>query len=402
MTTILRKAVLMTAAMALLGCNNESLMSPNPTAGGRFARYVAMGNSLTAGFQSGGINDSTQVQSYAMLVANQMGTTFNMPLLNRPGCPGPYTNVFIQARVGGASAPPCALRASPPPTFLNDVAVPGAGVTDILTNIGPGTAANALTTFILGGRTQFQAAAAVQPTFVSAWIGNNEVLGAALSGDGSQIMPSATFTTNYKTITDSISALNVQGAILLGVVKVTSIPYLSAGAVYFGAKLTGALPPTFNVSPNCAPTSSGGVGDQMLVPFQYGFGVLLAQASAGTPVTLDCVNQVTVNGLSILTQGEVASMLAAVTAYNATISAQAQAKGWAYLDISPVLDSLKSVGEIPLFPNAPPSPLAVTQPFGKWFSLDGVHASALGHKLIANRVIAAINAKYGSSIAPVP
>jgi lysophospholipase L1-like esterase len=394
--------MLAAGVISLFGCNDESLMSPNPTTGSRFARYVAMGNSITAGLQSAGINDSTQQQSYANLVAMQMGTTFNLPLLNRPGCPGPYTNVFTQARVGGGSATQCALRVSPPPAYINDVAVPGANVLDVLTNLGPGTGANALTTFILGGRTQLQAAAAVKPTFVSAWIGNNDVLGAALSGDGNQVTPSATFGNNYKSVADSIAAMNVEGAILLAVIKVTNIPYLSAGAAYFAVKQAGLLPPTFSVSANCAPTSAGGVGDQMLVPFQYGFGVLLAQASAGTPVTLDCVNQVTVNGLSILTTSEVATMVGAVTGYNATISQQAQAKGWAYLDLNPVLDSVRALGEIPLFPNAPPSPLALTQPFGKWFSLDGVHLSALAHKLVANRVIAAINAKYGSSIPAVP
>ena len=46
--------------------------------------------------------------------------------------------------------------------------------------------------------------------------------------------------------------------------------------------------------------------------------------------------------------------MAAVTAYNATISAQATAKGWAYIDPNPVLDSLRTAGEIPLFPNPPP------------------------------------------------
>src|SRR5262245_27974492 len=105
----IRSWILISGLLALSGCDNESLMPPNPTAGSRFARYVALGNSITAGFQSAGINDSTQLQSYANLVATQMGTTFNMPLLNRPGCPGPYTNVFTQARVGGATAPPCAL-----------------------------------------------------------------------------------------------------------------------------------------------------------------------------------------------------------------------------------------------------------------------------------------------------
>jgi hypothetical protein len=216
------------------------------------------------------------------------------------------------------------------------------------------------------------------------------------------ITPAATFTTRYQMMADSLAAMNLQGAILIGAVKVTSIPYLSPGVAYFAAKAAGGLPPTFNVDPNCAPTASGGVGDQMLVPFQYGFGVLLSQASAGTPVTLDCVNDVTVAGYSILTTAEVGSIVAAVTAYNATISAQATAKGWAYIDPNPVLDSLRTAGEIPLFPNPPPSPLSVTQPFGKWFSLDGVHPNAAAHKVIANHIIAAINAKYASTIPAVP
>src|SRR5437762_9669601 len=98
------------APMVLAACNNESLISPAPTTGGRFARYVAIGNSITAGYQSGGINDSTQQQSYAALVAAQMGTAFVLPLLNKPGCAPPYTNVFTQARLSGGTSTTCALR----------------------------------------------------------------------------------------------------------------------------------------------------------------------------------------------------------------------------------------------------------------------------------------------------
>ena len=65
-----------TLALGLLGLtaacfSNEKLNSPSvPTGGAIFARYVAMGNSITAGFQSAGINDSTQQQSYARLLAS--------------------------------------------------------------------------------------------------------------------------------------------------------------------------------------------------------------------------------------------------------------------------------------------------------------------------------------------
>jgi hypothetical protein len=46
-------------------------------------------------------------------------------------------------------------------------------------NTSPFGGTNALTQFILGGRTQIQAMMASQPTFVSVWIGNNDVLAAS-------------------------------------------------------------------------------------------------------------------------------------------------------------------------------------------------------------------------------
>jgi len=65
------------------------------------ASYVALGNSITAGYQSGGINDSTQRQSYALLLARQMGTRYAYPALTMPGCAPPINNVrrrFSSAR----------------------------------------------------------------------------------------------------------------------------------------------------------------------------------------------------------------------------------------------------------------------------------------------------------------
>jgi hypothetical protein len=64
-------------ALLTAACSNEDLFSPAVplyTGGALFQRAVWMGNSITAGFQSGGINDSTQKQSYALLVASAMGS----------------------------------------------------------------------------------------------------------------------------------------------------------------------------------------------------------------------------------------------------------------------------------------------------------------------------------------
>src|SRR5882762_6489191 len=112
--------VLLTAA-----CHQDELFSPLPplyTGGALFKRYVAMGNSITAGIQSGGINDSTQKQSYAVLVAAAMGgDPFYYPSLNAPGCPPPFTNIFTGARLGGVgvTGSTCLLRNANIPPYLN-------------------------------------------------------------------------------------------------------------------------------------------------------------------------------------------------------------------------------------------------------------------------------------------
>ena len=106
-------AVALGLVLGAAACNDDTLNSPGTQpVDPLFERYVSMGNSITAGFQSGGINEATQRQSYAVLLAQAMGlaidTTFYAPLMNAPGCPALYINVFTQTRPPGA--PPCALR----------------------------------------------------------------------------------------------------------------------------------------------------------------------------------------------------------------------------------------------------------------------------------------------------
>ena len=105
----------------LAACHEDESLNPPeappvPSGGPLFQTYVAMGNSITAGVQSAGINDSTQTRSYAVLLAEAMGATFNYPRLNMPGCPPPFLNNVTQERVNlpGLPAPTsttCYLRA---------------------------------------------------------------------------------------------------------------------------------------------------------------------------------------------------------------------------------------------------------------------------------------------------
>ncbi len=365
----------------LSGCfNDESLLPPEPT-NELFKRYVAIGNSITAGYQSGGINATLQRQSYPNLLARAMNTPFNLPLLRDPGCPPPFTNILT----GEREAPEdCALRETPPPRFINNVAVPGAKVVDVLTNFDENGGANALTQFILGGFTQLQLAARVHPTFVTVWIGNNDVLGAALAGTTALVTPEDDFRAKYTAMLDSLVDMGVQGGLLIGVANVTFAPHFSPGIAYAQVKQMGALPPTFDVAANCATT-----GATSLIPFSYAFGELLATALQGQSVTLDCMNDP-----RVLTPSEVASIVQTTQAFNTFIQQKANDLGWAYLDPNVLLQQLKDQGAIPPFPNlANPSEL-----FGPYLSLDGLHPSTAAHRLIAQAAAEAIDARYGTNL----
>lgn len=330
--------------LVLSGCDEGSLMPPTPEAGDMFARYAAIGNSITAGFQSDGINANTQRESYAVLMANQMGTEFNIPALNGPGCPPPLVQVIPQPeRLAGADASTCALRQKPIPTVLNNVAVPGAAVLDVLTNLLPPSSPNPLTTLFLGGRTQLQAAAEADPTFVSVWIGNNDVLGAALSGNTNLITRTEDFELRYTNMLDSLQALpNIEGGVLIGVADVTLIPHFSPGAAYAQAEQGPTWPSTFEVADNCA-----GAGAPALVPFTYGIATLLSAARQGQSVTLDCLND-----SPVLTPEERAQVSGTIRAYNSFIQQEAESRGWAYVNPNPPLEDLRNAGEIPSSPTS--------------------------------------------------
>jgi lysophospholipase L1-like esterase len=400
-------AVIILASTAL-ACSDDSDVVQVKPVDPLFKSYVSIGNSITAGYQSGGINDSTQRQSYAVLFAQQVNTHFRIPLLNKPGCPPPVANLLTQETVGGPNAPACALRAlSATPGPINNVAVPGAtSLSPTAAVPGPDTLVeNALTTFILGGETQVQRAAEAQPTFVSVWIGNNDVLNASLSG----ILPATpgisngvtsieAFTTNYAKLIKSLKGIpSIKGGVLIGVVNTVNVPLLFPAAALYNPAVKGAFDTVAGTATvldptTCPPTTTS------LISFQLA-GAIRAGAH---PPEIACEALPSpfapVGNVYVLDAAEQAAVGDTVTAYNALIAAEADSLGYAFVDPNPALVALKTSGAVPLFPNL----AAPTAAFGDYFSLDGVHPAAAAHVVLANLIIDAVNAKYGTSIPHSP
>ncbi len=398
--TSTRSALLISAAaLAFLACDDESLAPPQ-TSSPIFARYVALGNSITAGFESGGINDSTQRNSYAVLLAEAMGleigSEFSYPSLAMPGCPPPLVNIFTLETIDTIPGD-CAFRANAS-TRLNLLAVPGAATIDIISNLDGTSSPNPLTTFILGGRTQLEAAAQIDPTFVTVWIGNNDVLGAILDGtnpgEPGLITRARDFQSAYDSLMAGLDALGtIQGGVLIGVVQVRFAPYASTGAEYWQASQS---IPTLTVDNNClATTPITGTSDtaSVLIPFHYG-APIMAAASGGTPQTIDCSVD------AVISADEAAFMTLVVEGYNDIIEQHAVDRSWAYVDPNTILQTLlQDPTQIRPFPAFDPAdPQHEDAPFGTAVTRDGIHPSASAQILILNAVVDAINTTYGTSL----
>ena len=412
MTIRFRGAVALAFGVAIAACTDHTanVLGPKPAQGnGIFQSYVALGNSITAGYQSGGINDSTQKRSYAVLLATQMGTRFAYPSIAMPGCPPPIDTFTTQHRVTPTGFPvstsnSCYLR-NGTAAIINNVAVPGA--TSFDPDAPGGTPfSNLLTQLILGGESQVQRAQEAHPTFASVWIGNNDVLAAAISGLLSPVAgispgltDTTTFRTNYdKVVTDLKGDSDMKG-VLIGVVNVTNAPILFSAQVLqnpaFVAAISQAAGKTITVDPTtCTPTSGS------LISFQ----IVAAIKANQHPSTIECEKTPNagfplLGDIFVLDAGEIATLVTDVAEINAHITTQAQTLGFAYLDPNHALDSLKQAGQITA---TGPNFLVPTAPFGKWISLDGIHPSSDAHKLLTNYLIEVINAKYSTSLTKLP
>src|ERR1700679_908496 len=147
-------------SLSLAGCSSRS---SNPLApiqaaqaknAGNFSNTVFLGDSLTAGYQSGSLLDTQQVHGWAPVVATQATFSIGQPLIAYPGAP----NVLKLVSVG----PPPVITTTPGTTTgrdnfatqVTDLAVPGALLNDVmntvpLVNPAPGSQAQ-LNQLVLG------------------------------------------------------------------------------------------------------------------------------------------------------------------------------------------------------------------------------------------------------------
>lgn len=346
----------------------------------RFFPYAALGNSLTAGVQDAGLVAARQLEAYPALLAAELGTRAVFPLMSPPGCP-PVLDSLVSFRDGGPRGPffagapgSCAPRANPNER-VTVLAVPGARVADLLTTRPEDTPDPADDQILPRGRTQLEALAALGPRFVTLWIGSNDVLGAALAGDTTLVTPPSTFASQYRTVLDAIQATGAR-AVVATVPDVTAVPVLvRGGAVWANSGVLNLL--GVRVDADCR--------DSDALVSLLGW---LGAGALGGGTTIDCAAQ-----RFVLTLEERMGIVRTVDAYNAAIRAEARGRGYAVVEIGPVLEAIRA--QIPAFPE-----LTTRRPFGPMVSLDGIHPSGAGQQRIAAAFLAAVQSLYGPVRSP--
>ncbi|HEX2094304.1 MAG TPA: SGNH/GDSL hydrolase family protein [Longimicrobiaceae bacterium] len=430
----LRFLVLALAGLPLMaGCRADDeqareITGPQP-GGELFARYVAIGNSITAGFQSSGINDSTQLRAYPVLLARQANAVFEVPLLNKPGCPPPFIGPLGQGGgVGGPTAPACSLRTSPAPQVVQNLAVPGALLGDALTqtrSADPNSLFNRLQFFFLGGQTMLEAAVRARPSLVSVWLGNNDILGAVLAGNTALLTPEATFNTQLDSLVRGLRSIpTLRDVAIIGVVDASIIPLYQPGAYFFLSRDAAGRFQGKPVNNNCSPVTPLGQPNP-LSRNQVSFAIV---SNASFPEINCDENAYPVGdprrGALVLSVAEQTDVSARTNAFNNALQQRAQANGWIYLDPNITLRQLANerdaqgryqrlrrcqalataqtpaqlqtavLTSCPVPAAGATAPFAAPNFFGSLMSFDGVHPSSEGHVVVANLLIDQINAKH--------
>lgn len=161
---------------------------------------------------------------------------------------------------------------------------------------------------------------------------------------------------------------------------------IGAGVSAPQAGLMGSL---YGQARHAKSTADGSFTDFVLLSASSSLGT--SQAGVSSPFNTIGVTYPLQDG-AVLTDTEADEVRVATDAYNTTISNAAAAHGLALFDSKATMNQLLNGGI--RFGNYHMTATYVT---GGAFSLDGIHPSARGYALIANRFIEAINATYGSN-----
>jgi hypothetical protein len=275
--------------------------------------------------------------------------------------------------------------------------------------------------------TQFQQAKILQPTFLTLWIGNNDVLIFAGSGGVTPSSPTdpQTFAFLYSQLADSINSLGAQ-VVVANIPNITVIPYFTtvgpqmAFNIPWGVIAAMGAPGLFYqkhgeiISPTSYADSLDLLTGVILVTLPgitYANENILGQPTGkyyrdnnmDIPAGIDTTKPFGFHpqnpwpdGLT-LDADEIVTTADAVTQYNNTIQSIADDNGWGLVDINGIFNMIRAND----FTGGTDYNGIKFKTFyveGGLFTLDGTHPTSQAQGIIANEFIKVINEKFDATI----
>jgi hypothetical protein len=401
--------------------------------------YVALGDSITAGFQGNCLVERNQVNAFPAIIARQMGINdFELPTVTETTT---VTNPAIAClgavianntiSVGPVSQPVGPNNLTLPRPYDN-LGVPGFRIGHIRNlKIASGTdTANFFAAFILRNNisdptmdlsdlyntSALDQALILNPGIVTLWAGSNDILNGVLSGiplDGVTTTPLASFEADYTAVMAALRAGSNRTIVTLNVPAVTALPFATTipPVVVDPATRQPVLDPNGNTIPllgsrtsATCPTAPCPIPPTTLVTLQ-------AQAQLASGRGIPCAvaplpncNQPLPDGAfdpqtMTLTPGvllyadEVAFVQQRVLEINEVIAEQSAAANAIEIDIFAIFNEIRdhglTIGGVEL------SGAFLS---GGLFSADGFHPSTIAHGIIADEIIVAVNDATGDTI----
>lgn len=454
--------ILLFSTLVFISCDDfTEIEAPvkNATSGNaNFSRFYSIGNSITAGYQSGTIYQSGQMYSYGNLIAQQVGTPYEIPYVSDPGLGGrmevasvsPTFTIYTNPNRGTF------LNANYPLPY-NNLGIPGIVLGDVFkTNTAESYSKSPYIDIILRGKgSPLSQVLSQAPTFLTIWIGNNDVLGYATSGGTSPAAPTdptTQFGPLFGGIMQGLFQFKTQANANIGVAignipNVSAIPFFTTVGPQVATnplvkwwqirlmQQAGGLPATGLIYAS----HEGGTNLGQL-PYKIGFADSAALLHSTTLMTLKGSSYAGLLGkptgkfyrdnlyptlplgidttkpfgfdpqnpfpdVFVLDPDEINTANNAVTAFNGIISNIVGLLNndpnnpipTCLVDINSVFNGIRAAdfsgGTVYNGIN-----FKTTYVSGGLFSLDGVHPSSQAHGIIANEFIKAINTKFAASI----
>lgn len=435
---LLSTFLLFTAVLFFNACEDRSdLTAPTPLNGksgnADLTKYVAIGNSLTAGYQSGTLFYSAQIYAFPYLIARQAGVEITGLKVSDPGLGGrleikslsPFT-LYTNPNAGSP------MNLTLPAPYQN-LGIPGALAYDVLFATNKDNCASAVFAGIpnpyfdlvlrnsaLNLGTQLEQALAQDPTLITLWIGNNDVLGYATSGGTAPAAPTNTtqFQQLFGEICDRIAQAGKQ-VVVANIPNVSAIPFFTT----VGPQIALSTP-WYQLAPQGVvglvyQKSGGAIGVADSLSLLTGSNLVTLRGSSYAPLLGQPTGKFYLdNGIPIpssvdttkpfgfhpdnpwpnaliLDSDEIQIANQAVADYNTIIANTTANFNFALVNIDSVFNQIRQ-NDFTGGTVYNGITFRTTFVTGGLFSLDGVHPTNQGQAIIANEFLKVINNKYNA------